>query len=468
MNGQKILKPDNPSLLQKIFDKGEEIFHHLIKADIIRRIVANSGMMGIATMFAAATGFAQGIFVVRLLGPVGVGLLSAITQFTNVINRFVSFRINELVVRFVRLYIERKQPEKAKAVFKLAGLFEATGSFLAFLLITLLAPLGVKLFADDPTTATSWFMAYGFVVLFNMIYDSSNGLLQVFNKFKELAVINVLQNFLTLILVIIVALAKGGLINILIVYLVGKLIGAIGVTSVAFMSAREEWGRDWWRAPLSVLREDRRSLFTFAFSTNFSATISLVAKDSESLWVNGFLGNEIGGYHMLALTLVGFIQIPISPLPSTTYPELSRAVARKNWSNLRYILRRGSTMAALYTIPITLLLILLGKQVIQLYSGPEFLPAYPALVILLVGYSVANIFYWNRVGLLSLNRPVFPTAVNFVGMLLKVTGIYYLVPRYEYLAFAGLLAGYYIFTVGVTAAAVSLDVRKKLALVPAA
>jgi hypothetical protein len=82
-------------------------------------------------------------------------------------------------------------------------------------------------------------------------------------------------------------------------------------------------------------------------------------------------------------------------------------------------------------------------------------------VILLVGYTFVNILYWNRVALLSLARPVFPTIVNFIGMMLKLIGIFLLVPVGGYLAFAALLSGYYIFTVGIAGARVYLDLRSR-------
>jgi hypothetical protein len=84
-------------------------------------------------------------------------------------------------------------------------------------------------------------------------------------------------------------------------------------------------------------------------------------------------------------------------------------------------------------------------------------------VILLVGYTFVNIFYWNRVALLSLARPVFPTMVNFAGMVLKVSAIFLLVPRYGYLAFAALLSGYYLFTVGVAVVRIFVDLRARAA-----
>jgi O-antigen/teichoic acid export membrane protein len=211
-----------------------------------------------------------------------------------------------------------------------------------------------------------------------------------------------------------------------------------------------------------LLKPQSKSLLTFAFSTNFSSTISLVAKDSEVLWVSAFLGTTQAGYYKLALALSNLLQLPVSPLPKATFPELSREIARSSWNNVGYVLRQGSRLAATYSIPMTIGLFIFGPWIISTFYGTEYLPAYPALSILLVGYTFVNIFYWNRVALLSLGRPIFPTIVNFIGMILKVAGIFLLVPQFGYLAFAGLLTGYYIFTVGIAAARVLLDLRMQL------
>jgi O-antigen/teichoic acid export membrane protein len=128
---------------------------------------------------------------------------------------------------------------------------------------------------------------------------------------------------------------------------------------------------------------------------------------------------------------------------------------------VRYVLRQGSRLAAVYSIPVTLGLVVLGRWVISLTYGRAFVPSYEPLIILLVGFTFVNIFYWNRVALLSLARPVFPTFVNFTGLILKLTGIFLLVPSGGYLAFAALLSGYYIFTVGIAAARVYFDLQAR-------
>jgi len=216
------------------------------------------------------------------------------------------------------------------------------------------------------------------------------------------------------------------------------------VTLLSFAEASRHWGNQWWKVPLKLIRPKRRELTHFAISTNISATISLITKDSEVLWVSFFRSPLEAGYYKLALSLSNMAQIPISPLPLATYPELSRQAAQKKWGNFRYILRQGSILAGGYTLFATIFLILFGRSLIRLIYTPEFLPAYPALLILLIGYLVANTFYWRRPALLALGLPDFPAKVNSILAGLKVIGVLLFVPIYGYLASAALLAGFYI------------------------
>ena len=435
----------------------EQLYSRAFDSEFLRRIVKNSSYLVSATVLAAGMGMVQNAFQARALEAAGLGLLAAVATFSNVINRFTSFRIDELVVKYVRLFEERKQHDRAAAVFKLAAMLEAAGSLAAFVLIMLLAPLGVTLFSDVPGVE-SIFVLYGSIVLINVIFDSSDGMLQVFNRFDIKSIIDICQGLVRLGLTVLVFFTGGGLQEMILAELAGRLLRSLAVIAFALNTAGKQWGSGWWRTPLSVLQRDRRSLLTFAFSTNLSATVSLVSKDSEDLWVNAFLGNVTGGFYSLARTLIGLLQIPISPLPSTTYPELSRAVAQDNWAAVRKVLGRGSVLAALYSIPVAIALILFGREVITLYASSEFLPAYAPLVILVLGYSFSNIFYWSRAALLAFNRPVYPTIVNLAGMILKVGGIF-LFASYGAVAFAALLSGYYVFTVSLAVLRVLQDVR---------
>jgi O-antigen/teichoic acid export membrane protein len=429
-----------------------ELFNHLFGNELIQRVVKNSGYLFSATGVAAVLSMVQSILVARLLGVTDFGILGTITLFTSVVNKFASFRMSELVIKYVGEYTVAGDETRAAAVFKSAGILETLTSFFAFGLIWFLAPLGAQYLAKD-VGATIWFVLYGLIVLANFMIESSTGLIQIFDRFKIIAGITIGQSILTLSLVGFVFLDRGGLYEVVLAYMGGKIIGAVALATAALVLASQEWGAGWWRAPVGLLRDRTQEIVRFAISTNISATINLVNKDGELLWVSYLTGPTGAGYYKLALSLANLIQLPLSPLPQATYPELSREVAGNKWGNMRNLLRQGSLIAFTYSFIAGMFLLIFGKPLIAFLYTPEFLPSYPALLILMVGLLVANTFYWNRISLLSLGLPDYPAKINLIAAILKFVGMITIVPIYGYLGSAALLSGFYIFSV-------SLNVRK--------
>lgn len=440
-------------------DRLKRILDGFSQSSLVRRILRNSAYLFSANGFSAAAGFLQGIFIARMLGIADFGILGTITLFTGVVNNLASFRMDELVIKYVGHFVEVKDEQRAAAIFKSAALTEMVSSCVAYGLVCLLAPLAAAYFAQD-TTLTTWFYIYGLVVLFNLITESATGLLRIFDRFKRMAALNAAQAVVTLVLTVIVfslyqwlpsTLSIAGqslspLMAVVLVYMAGKLLGALGLAYLALDEAQRVWGGAWWRVRFGVLREQTKELARFAISTNLSATINLINKDSELLWVAYFRNPfELGAYR-LALSLVNLVQMPVNPMPNATYPELARETAHRNWGNVRHILRQGSLLAGGYTLLASIAILIFGQPFIKLAYTAEFLPAYPALLIMLVGFLAANTFYWNRVTLLAFGLPEYLTKVNFVAAIFKVIGYLVLIPTFGYLGCAALLAGYYIFS----------------------
>jgi O-antigen/teichoic acid export membrane protein len=424
-------------------------FHRIFSNELIRRVVKNSGYLFSATGISAALSFVQNILVARLLGPAGLGILAAITQFTTVVNNLASFRMGELVIKYIGEFTENNQLHMAAAVFKAAAAVEMLASLAAFALAWLLAPLGARFLAKDAGLAP-WFIIYGLIILANLISESSTGLLQIFDRYRPMASLNVIGSIFTLALIVLAYTTQGGMLEVLLAYIVGKVVSAVGLTLVAIQEAGRRWGRAWWQTPLGILRPQARQLIKFAVSTNLSGSLSLINKSSDILFISFFRTPVETGYFKQAQGLVNLVQLPVSPLPQATYPELSREVARKNWKNVRYVLRQGSLLAGGFTLAATLALVFFGRQIITILYRPEYLPAYPALLIMLVGFLVANTFYWNRTILLALNHPDFPTKVNLLVAILKTAGILLLVPGFGYLAGAALLSASYLLGVSLS------------------
>lgn len=420
----------------------DRLFTRLLGGELFRRIARNSGYLFSTTSLAAGMAMLQGILIARLLGVEGYGILGAVILFTSLVNKFTSFRMSDLVVKYVGQFSEHNDPQRAAAIFKAALLTEIVASCVAFGLVCLLAPFGAQYLAKNPALANA-FMLYGVIILVNLVAESSTGLLQIFDRFRWIAGLTLVQGVLSLVLVVLVYSASGDMRQIILAYIAGKLVFGLGVSITAMREAGRRWGKEWTRIPLAILKPYYGELARFAIHTNISATINLINKDSELFWVSLFRPPAETGWYKLALTLVNIVELPITPLPQTTYPELSRQVAQKNWATMRQVLQRGSLLAGAYSVAAVAFLIVTGQWLISFIYKPEFLPAFPALVILLAGGMVSNMVYWRRVALLALGRADFPAKLNLVLAAFKLVGTLLLVPRFGYLASAALLSGFY-------------------------
>ncbi len=290
------------------------------------------------------------------------------------------------------------------------------------------------------------FGLYGLILLANLMAESSTGLLQILDRFRTIAVLTVAQSVFTLLLIIGAFVYDGGLRMIVIAYLIGKTVWGLSVAGAALWEAGRRWGSGWWRTPLSLLRGKRREMARFAFSTNLTGSFTLLTRDSQVLWLGAFSTPVQVGYYKVTLAILNFLFIPIQPLINTTYREVAREVGHQQWRNVRYLLRTGSLLATAFSVPAAVGLAVLGPWVVSLW-GVEFLPtSYTSLLILLVGVTVVNIFYWNRTVLLPLGLPSVPTLVYFMATVLNIIGIVLLVPKMGALGMAALLSGFFLVT----------------------
>jgi O-antigen/teichoic acid export membrane protein len=248
--------------------------------------------------------------------------------------------------------------------------------------------------------------------------------------------LNILQSVVTLGLIILAWWLKAGLLGILLAYLCGKAISAVGLSIAAQVEASRRWGRGWWKAPVNLLKPHAKALVKFAVSTNLSGSLSLISRDSGILWVSFFSTPLQAGYYKLGMALANYIQIPMAPMPQATYPELARAVARKKWNDFRYLMRHGTRLAGGYSALVALGLVLLGKPIIQTLYTSAFLPTYGGLVIMLVGIVYGNTLYWSRSGLLALGLAEHATKVNLLVTLVSVAGFVSLLPRFGFIGSA--------------------------------
>lgn len=413
--------------------------------NLLGKVLRNSAHLFSSNTISLGLSVLQSILAARLLGPAGFGLVAIVMGYASTVNGLFSFRMSELVVKYGGEYLENRENDKAAALFKSAMLGEGFVSLLAFLFVTLTAELASQYIAKTP--GSTWmFTAYAIGLLANFNTETSTGILQVTDKIKLQGTINLIQSIVTFTMIAAAFFFRGSLFIILLAYLVGKAILGLGLFIAAQIQLHRELGRGWNRGLFPRGDMNFRALFKFAFSSNISATLILVFRESEILWVGYFLTSEAAGYYKAAYAIANLLSVPANPLILSTYPEINKLVVQKAWDRLRDFLRKITILAFGYNLAIGLGFLFLGRWLLLVY-GEQYTPAYPALLALLVGLVFNYTLFWNRPLLLSLGQPGFPLQATLVAGLAKMALAFPLVPRYGYVAEAALLSFYYITSV---------------------
>lgn len=427
------------SLLSKF--KDDPLFGRVIRSSA-HLFTSNTISLGLSVVMSALS--------FRLLGASGSGLIALVMSYTSTVNSLLSFRMGELVVRYGGEYLEKGDRQKASALIKTAALAEAVVSVIAFLVVLASSAWASQTFTKS-TDATLLYIVFSVGLLANFNTETSLGILQVTGKIRQQGTINLIQSVASLLIVISAFFLPNPLWVVLTAYLVSKVIPGLGLYWMGRRQLQRELGADWKTAPAMNLSESR-GLIRFAVSSNISATIIKIFRESEPLWVGLFLSTEAVGYYKAAYSLVSFLSVPADPLIAATYPEINRLVVQKAWAPLRSFLRKVTTLSFAINAAAALGFIFLGKFALILFTGrQEFAVAYPTMLALLVGLAFNYTLFWNRPLLLSLGLPEFPIWVTLIVGLIKVTLAFWLVPQYGMVAAGALLSFYYIASVGVMA-----------------
>ncbi len=293
------------------------------------------------------------------------------------------------------------------------------------------------------------FFAIGLLANFN--YETSIGVLQITDRIKFQGTINLIQSVVAVTVIGVAFVTGGGVTLVLLAYLLGKVILGLGIFIFAQVQLKRVLGASWWKAPFHSV-SPYRGLVRFAVSSNISATIIKIFRESEILWVGFFLSTTEAGYYRVAYMLVSLMSVVTDPLIATVYPELNRLTVKRAWSALLNFLRKVTGLAFVINLGIGLGFVLFGRLILTIYGrGQEYVIAYPALIALFVGLAFNYTLFWNRPLLLSLGLPEIPIWVTLVVGLVKVGLAFWLVPRYGILAAGALLSYYYIASVGIMA-----------------
>ena len=423
--------------------------------NLLRRVVKHSSYLFSSNVASSILSFIQTIIALRLIGMENWGLISTIQVFASNVNRFLSFRMYEVMLKYFGGALAENKKREAAVVVKAIGLTEAVTSILAFLVLLVLAPWASKTFGKNVHTEPL-FIFYGSILLTNLVFETCTGVLQATHRFNHIARANLIQSIITVSIIgstyILFRLdnslmAPFVLKAILLAYVLGKTYVAISYLIVALKELNQNLEPGWWRVSFRELR-NKRALAAFAVNTNLNGTVNLIFRDNIQLYLAALLSLTDAGYYKTAMTFILPLTYILDPFIFPTYAEISRTIARLEWETTLRLLRRITAIAAGIVAAYLAGWAIVGQWLIPFLYKSQAKPVYPILLILIIGYGFAGIFSWNRSLFLSLGKPGYPILVTTLMGVIELGLMAYLVPAGGRLVLTAIFAGYLIAASG--------------------
>ena len=401
---------------------------------MLRSVLKNTGWLTGSSGLILVLVTAQGVLTARLLGVAVWGVLAVAVGYAAVVGRLLSFQMNVFVVKWVTQLKER-DPELAPTAFRLALAAEVGTSALAFAVVEGSAAWGAATFAKSPDLA--WvFQILALTTLFHAGQETFIGMMQVNRDFRRQGMIQAFGQAASVAGIAAVFVLHAGLFGVVFVLVAVQVLLAVLFWTYGLRAAHEVLGVGWMRTRLAHLGELGREMARFAVMVNISGSLRATMGQGELL-VLGFLTTPTQvAYYKLARSICQIAMLPMMPMVDASYPEFSGAASRDEWENFKRLMRRGGKVAALWVVPVSLGLVALSPLAIRLLYGSSFVPAVPALAILLVGVIFDGVFFWTSAALWSMGQAGYETSVWFVASVARIVLAFLFVPKGGYVAMA--------------------------------
>jgi O-antigen/teichoic acid export membrane protein len=392
---------------------------------------------------AAAGGFAalQTVILARILGVTDYGLLQLVIAYIAMMNQFFDVRVWETAVRYIGSYWENGETEKTLAMIKLSYLLDVGSGAVSFLIAIVTAKL-VSTYVIHSPEAYIYIWIYAFGLFVETAKLTSDAILRVFEKYKNIAVINSLENLTQLVLVTALLLLGLGIKGALYGLVLSNFIAAAVRLWVVMRVLGEKKLGSWLTADIFLIRGQWKEIAWFLGNTSFMATLKTGSDKYLGIMILGFFaGKDAVAFYRIANSVAAILNRIVDTLYEAIFPELVKLTTVNAMEEFKSFIKESTKNLMKLIVPVTVLIIVFAGPIVRLVFGEDYAPATNTLRILALAVLIARYTYWINPALLAMGMPGIRTAFYVVTTVVYLTLMFLLVPSYSYtgaaLAFLG-------------------------------
>ncbi|RYM06395.1 lipopolysaccharide biosynthesis protein [Sphingobium cupriresistens] len=350
--------------------------------------------------------------ITRSLGPAQYGAFSLILSTTMTLQLVLGFNVWQVLVKYGHEHIQSKDFDALACLIRFCTIIDLLTASLGILVVALILWLGSD--ALGMTGDLAW-QTFGYaVVILLSIRNVPRGMLRLQCEFK--------LSFMAESVVPTVKFA-GSLLAVLIhpsvstflwTWAAGELASTLVFWVVARRKFRHQFGRPQGRRWYRAWREND-GLPSLLVATNIGETAYAAGQQLPVLLIGFFAGTAEAGLYRLAHQLTQTLSVIAGFINLASYTEMAYLHAKDGLQKIKPLFIR-IVLISLGTAAVLLpVIIFLGKPLLLLMSGPQFLGAYPFLLVLGLAAAMQIVSVTSESLLMAAGRSKTLIAIRLIG-----------------------------------------------------
>ncbi|MEE8044548.1 MAG: oligosaccharide flippase family protein [Thermodesulfobacteriota bacterium] len=390
----------------------------------------------------------QTVVIARILGVSDYGLLSLILAYVAVLNMFFDLKVWETATKYIGTYWETGEHDKARSMIKLSYILDIGSGVVAFIIAILSAKL-ISTYIIHSPQAYVFIWIYSISLFVDTANSTSDAILRVFDRFKNIAFINSFQKFFRLIVVVALLYSGLGIKGVLYGFILASFVGFSVRMWLVMKTLKHNDLQGWLSADISLIRDQWKGIAWFLGNTSFIATLKTGNERYLGILILGyFAGKDAVAFYKIASSVASVVNRIVDPIYEAIYPELVKLASSNAIEDFKNMIKSTTKSLVLIIIPIGVIIIIFAEPIISLVFGKDYVPATSALRILAAAVLIIRCTFWINPALLSMGRPGLRTIMGVISTFIYLVLMFLLVPGYSYMGAAFAFLGYSIVRSG--------------------
>lgn len=347
--------------------------------DSLVRVFRNSSWLFSAKGVGAILSIFYLAILTRSLGVAGFGEFMVIVGAIQVLTAILKLQTWQAVVQFGVPYLLAGQQQAFRKLSTQNFWIEFIGGLAACGALWLMLPYGAAEFGWSKPVEQA-IMGYG-VIVFLSVRSTPTGILRAQDRFGGNAFGDAIIPIVRFVGALVLFVTLPSMTGFLIVWGLSEFVSFVVMWWMV-------WQRQDWVHPLhdseaiEVLPPSRQEFMAFLLFTNLAYLVSVIRERLVVVIVGFFVGPAAAGLFRLADQVANSLNRLAEVFARPLFAELSRLFAIGKSRESRALFWRSLKVSAISGGILFIGLLALGQNIIALISGPEYLAAYPLLLLL--------------------------------------------------------------------------------------